>query len=240
MSRRVEIGSNLEIVNRRIENTKSMGKDVCLVAVTKYSKFHDIQLAYDAGHRDFGENRVSDLLEKAEMAEKEGLHDINWHFIGNLQSNKVKKLFGLLSLRYIHSVDSKKLLETLHQRKDDIVSSNVSYFLQVNTSAEEEKSGLQTYDELADAVNYALKFDGGTPLKLAGLMTMGKIRTDDFRDDASKCFKKLVYYKKLLERDFPIKLKLSMGMSNDFDLALKEGADFIRVGSKIFKSNNNS
>lgn len=208
-------------------------KDICLVAVTKYSQFEDIELSYKVGHRDFGENRVQDLFDKAALAFEKRMNEINWHFIGHLQSNKISKLFVIPNLKTIHSVHSQKLLEALYSKASLLEGRSIGYFLQVNTSLEDEKSGFENYDELAHAVNYCLKHDGG-PLKLMGLMTMGKIRTENVRADAKISFDKLVQLKKHLESDFSVDLKLSMGMSGDYDVALACGSDYIRVGSKIF------
>jgi len=208
---------------------------VNLVAVTKYSPLQDITLAYYHGHRDFGENRVQDLLEKANAFKEKEFEEVKWHFIGHLQSNKVNKLLKVPSLKYIHSVDSIKLLETLYNKMDNFPGEELKYFLEVKTSDESEKSGLQDYDEVARAINLSLKHED-SKLKLCGLMTMGKIRTDDFEKDATICFKKLMSYKHQLEKDFFLPdLKLSMGMSQDFSLAVAQGSDYVRVGSRIFK-----
>jgi pyridoxal phosphate enzyme (YggS family) len=208
---------------------------VNLVAVTKYSPLQDLILAYLHGHREFGENRVQDLMDKANAFAEKDFVDVKWHFIGNLQTNKINKLLKVPQLKFIHSVDSIKLLEALYKRVDQFTGEELYYFLEVKTSDEDEKAGLADYDELARAVNLALK-NQDSKLKLHGLMTMGKIRTDDFEKDAAICFKKLMSYKKQLEKDFFLPdLKLSMGMSRDFHIAVEQGSDFVRVGSKIFK-----
>ncbi len=208
---------------------------VNLVAVSKYSPLQDIILAYYYGHRDFGENRVQDLLDKASAFDEQEFNEVKWHYIGKIQSNKINKLLKVPNLKYIHSVDSIKLLETLYKKVEQFSGEELKYFLEVKTSDEEEKHGLQNYDELARAINLALKNED-SKLKLCGLMTMGKVRTEDFEKDAISCFKKLSSYKKQLEKDFFLPdLKLSMGMSNDFRFAVAEGADYIRVGSKLFK-----
>lgn len=214
-------------------NSFDLNKDICLVAVTKYSQFDDIELSYKVGHRDFGENRVQELFDKATLATTKDMNEINWHFIGHLQSNKIAKLLSVPNLKTIHSVHSQKLLESLYSKSHLLKDGGVGFFLQVNTSFEEEKSGFENYDELAQAISYILKHED-SPLKLMGLMTMGKIRTEDVRAQAKVSFDKLVSFKKELERDFPIELKLSMGMSGDYDIALACGSDYIRVGSKIF------
>lgn len=234
MDRKTQLKSQFQEVLNEINSYKSTAKDIHLVAVTKYSPFSDIELSYEVGHRDFGENRVSELLEKANLAMDKGLKNIRWHFIGHLQSNKMAKLLTVPNLNFIHSIHSKKLLELLHAKSEGIDHAPIGYFLQVNTSFEDEKSGFETYDELMEAVNFCLQKENDK-LKLIGLMTMGKIRTDDVRGSAKECFSGLVNFKKQLEEDFSVNLMLSMGMSSDYDIAINLGSDFIRVGSKIYK-----
>ncbi|WP_127716026.1 YggS family pyridoxal phosphate-dependent enzyme [Halobacteriovorax sp. HLS] len=215
-------------------NSEQKKAQITLVAVTKYSPIEDIQYSYEIGHRAFGENRVLDLQEKADSFAAEGITDIEWHFIGHLQSNKVIRLLKTPGLKYIHSVDSLSLLQNILTKEDQLRSDRVGLFLQVNTSDEDEKYGFPTYDSLAGALNLFLEATD-SKFFLAGLMTMGKIRTDNQIDDARKCFIKLKEYRHRLFEDFGVEgLKLSMGMSADYIVAIEEGADFIRVGSTIF------
>ncbi len=205
-----------------------------LVAVTKKRPLEDIEFAYVAGHRDFGENRVDELQEKAQFFFEAGFSDIRWHFIGHLQSNKLKKLFNIPGLSYIHSVDSFEILEKMYV-KSNLLLDPVSFFLQVNTSGEKEKAGFEGQEELMRAANL-IGAQANPRLKMCGLMTMSKIRTDNFERDAKACFKKLKQSRRNLQRDFDLPdLKLSMGMSSDYQWAMEEGADYIRVGSAIFK-----
>ncbi len=190
--------------------------DVQLVAVTKKRSVKDIEALYKLGQRDFGENRVQELQDKAEQLKT--LKDIRWHMIGPLQRNKVKQLLKIPQLYAIHSVSSLKLIEELNKYQHQ-----VNIFLQVNTSMEDEKSGFETLEEIREA-GYAMD------VPVYGLMTMGKLRTDKFEADAQKCFQKLVDLKHQLSPH----LKLSMGMSQDYHIALKIGTDYIRVGSKLF------
>lgn len=209
-----------------------------LIAVSKKYPFEDIIYAYEAGQRDFGENRVDELIKKSEQALEAGLSGLKWHFIGNLQSNKVSKLLSVPKLSSIHSVNSKKLLDEIIKQKEKSIH-GLDLFLQVNTSDEQEKAGFKDWDDLAMAANHILE-NGGDILKFKGLMTMSRLRTTNFEKDAAKCFKQLGIIKDSLEKDFDIEnLKLSMGMTDDYKIAIKEGTHFIRIGSKIFKADKN-
>ncbi|MGZ3789929.1 MAG: YggS family pyridoxal phosphate-dependent enzyme [Bacteriovorax sp.] len=225
-----EIAKNLSAIKKEIKKAQ-------LVAVTKYSPIEDVIAAYEAHHYDFGENRVQDLSEKARAFFDLGLNKVKWHFIGHLQTNKVRDLLKIPNLYAIHSVDSVKLLEELIKRESDFSGPELKIFFQVNTSREEEKSGFETAEELDLAINLLLG-RAHSKLKFFGLMTMGTIRTDDFETEATRCFKDLNVIARNIEKTHQLKnkLKLSMGMSQDYKLALAEGSDFIRVGSAIFKA----
>ena len=219
------------IVGIRSENKQN---EIKVVAVTKYSPIDDIEISYSIGHCAFGENRVLDLQEKSDYFIEKGIDDIEWHFIGNLQTNKINRLLKIEGLKYIHSVDSLSLLEAILKKEEQFRGDRLGLFLQINTSGESEKSGFTNYDSLAGAVNLFLEAND-SKFYLCGLMTMGKIRTVDLEGDARDCFQKLKKMKLQLEDDFGVKeLKLSMGMSSDFEIAIDEGADFIRVGSSLY------
>ena len=153
---------------------EKLGKEIggaTLVAVTKYSDLREIGLAYDLGHRDFGENRVTDLESKAKGFYDVDHHDVRWHFIGQLQSNKVAKLLKVPGLYASHSVDSHKLFLEIMRRQNELVEP-VRLFFQVNTSGEKEKGGFESYEALAKEVEYFLK-SSPPALLFEGLMTMG-------------------------------------------------------------------
>lgn len=216
---------------RRFEKLTAELGDATLVAVTKYSDVREITMAYDLGHRDFGENRVADLESKAQAFKDE---EIRWHFIGHLQSNKVAKLIKVPNLYAIHSVDSLKLLQEIMKRESEL-RAPLRLFFQVNTSGEEEKGGFENYQELARALSYFLK-STRSALIFEGLMTMGTYRTDDRESEARRCFRSLKDYAKKLKNEFGLShLQLSMGMSDDYGIALEEGAHVVRVGSLLFK-----
>lgn len=230
MDRKELIRIRLDLISRHFHPDHTP----TLVAVTKKRPLEDILAAYEAGHRDFGENRVDELHEKALELMSKGHTDIRWHFIGNIQSKKINRLLSVPGLNYIHSIDSYETLQKIIEREESFIGHKLNLFLQVNTSNEREKGGFIDWDELAKAVNLLIKEKDG-PFKLHGLMTMSKLRTNNFEEDALKCFKHLKKISDSLIKDFDLEdLKLSMGMSNDFELALQVGTDYIRVGSALF------
>lgn len=223
-----------QTIRNNLERIKAEAGKCTLVAVTKYYPVDDVFMAYEAGHRDFGESRVQDLKKKSDELVQKGYNDVNWHFIGHLQTNKVNTLLKIPHLKYIHSVDSVKLLETLYSKSDLILSDKIDYFLQLKTTDEEEKHGIDGDHELADCLEFILDTKN-SKFNFLGLMTIGKIRTEDFEQDARESFTKLKKYRMLIEKNYGMKnLKLSMGMSDDYKIALDEGSDFIRLGSILF------
>jgi pyridoxal phosphate enzyme (YggS family) len=220
-----DLKTNLEFVLEEITERKTVDH-VTLVAVSKYSEFDDIKKLYTLGHRDFGENRYQDLHEKAQLAIEAGMNEIRWHFIGGIQSNKIKRIVHIPNLVAIHSVDSASHLREFYKH----VTNPLDFFVQFNTSGEEEKAGISTLEDYSELAN-VISQNKESPFKFIGLMTMGKIRTDDFEKDAKRCFGQLVH----LRDEINPKLGLSMGMSRDFSIALEFGATHVRVGSTIFK-----
>lgn len=203
---------------------------VTLVIVSKTRPIEDIQMYYELGVRDFGENRVQELFEKSEVLKKK-CPDIRWHMIGHLQSNKINQLFTIENLFAIHSVHDQALLDKL-MKAENRLSHSVEIYLQYNTSMEEEKSGFETYTALKSAAEVALR---SRTLRLVGVMTMGTLRTENFERDAGVCFQNLRVEKEKLEAELNIKLKASMGMSQDFEIALREGTDCVRLGTMMFQ-----
>ena len=151
--------------------------------------------------------------------------------IGNLQSNKINQLFSIENLFAIHSVHDQALLDKL-MKAEIRLSHEVEIYLQYNTSKEDEKSGFETYTELLSAAESALRAKN---LKLAGVMTMGTIRTENFERDAGNCFQELQVEKAKLEAELNLKLKTSMGMSQDYEIAMREGTDCVRLGTMMFQ-----
>lgn len=208
---------------------KSQLKDeVNLLAVSKTFSTKLIIEAYEAGQRDFGENRIMELLSKAE----ELSHlNISWHFIGKLQSNKINALLKVKNLVAIHSIDSHKLLQKILNKER---GTPLGLFLQFNSSGEEEKSGFKGPGDLKKAVSLILESEKS--FFLQGLMTMGKLRTKQFEEDAKKCFQLLSSNKESLDREFDLSLELSMGMSRDFKIAQNCGSDWVRIGRELFRT----
>jgi pyridoxal phosphate enzyme (YggS family) len=218
----------------KLNNTIAPFKGASLLAVSKTKPASDIQTAYECNQRDFGENKVQELLDKS-LELKESCPDIKWHFIGGLQSNKINMLLKTENLVSIHSIDSIKLLNKLISKNID---KNIGIFLQVNTSREQEKGGfaISNKEEIFEAVKLLRE---QTHFFLQGLMTIGKIRTENFEEDAIICFQELADLKSDICKSFDLEtLELSMGMSSDYPMALKLGTNWVRIGSNIFGSRN--
>jgi hypothetical protein len=211
-------------IKENIDQIKSkISKDTVLIAVSKTRSIEEIKEAYDCGIRDFGENKVQELIGKIDSLP----NDINWHLIGHLQTNKVKYIVGKVSL--IHSLDSIKLLyEIEKQYKNKNCIANV--LIQVNIGREESKTGIL----LEDLEELLLSCEKCSNVKIWGLMA---IIPKGSQESCSMYFKKM---KKLWDdislRKFKnIKMKyLSMGMTGDYEIAIKEGSNMIRIGTGIF------
>lgn len=201
------------------------GKKVVLVAVSKTKPAEEIQELYELGHRDFGENYVQELVEKQEKLP----NDIHWHFIGHLQSNKVKYIAPFISL--IQSVDSVKLLKEINKQaaKNDRI---IDVLLQVHIAQEETKFGLDE-KELEDLVTSSLAELQN--VKIIGLMGMAS-----FTENTEQVRKEFQYLKSVFDKYKDNQLPnlqfntLSMGMSGDYKLAIEEGSNMVRIGSLLF------
>ena len=210
---------------------ETLPKEVTLVCVSKFHPAELIRQAYDAGERDFGESRVQELLEKHKALPA----DIRWHFIGHLQTNKVRQIVPFVSL--IHGVDSLHLLEEINKEALKI-GRIVPVLLEVHVAQEETKSGF-SIEEIADLqplidLNHAAPLLREYPgLNICGIMGMAS-NTDD-RDQVLREFKMLATIHRNL---FPHEGVLSMGMSHDYELALQEGSNMVRIGSSIFGERN--
>lgn len=199
-------------------------KDVTLIAVSKTKPNDLIMEAYESGIRDFGENKVQDLVKKSEELPK----DIRWHMIGHLQTNKVRQLLGNIVL--IHSVDSIRLADTIdtEAKKKNI---HVDGLLEINVAKEASKYGF-IEDELEEVLPIFSRYKN---LHIKGLMTIAPNVED--AEENRKIFKKLKKISvDICEKNYNnIEVRfLSMGMTGDYMVALEEGANFIRVGTGIF------
>lgn len=211
---------------------KIIGPEVSLVAVSKTKPIGMIQEAYAAGQRDFGENYVQELADKQAQLPS----DIRWHMIGHLQSNKVKYIAPFVHL--IHGIDSLKLLQEVNKQalKNNRV---IDCLLQVHIAQEETKFGFDPDEILALVKNPALQQLEN--IRIKGLMTMGS-NTED-QGQVEKEFRMI---KKLFDECHSFNIQhlafniLSMGMSGDYELAVKCGSNMVRVGSLIFGERNYS
>jgi len=211
-----------------IKSKLPVGSQLLLVSKTRSEE--EIRTYYELGQRDFGENRVQELMEKSEHL-KASCPEIRWHMIGNLQSNKINQLFLVTGLWAIHSVDDRGLLEKLIKNEGRL-DSPLRLFLQFNTSKEVEKSGFEDYASLKAA---ACLISSASKIKLQGLMTMGTLRTEDFQSEARRCFHELNELNAKLSQDLSMPLETSMGMSQDYQIALEEKSHWIRLGSMMFE-----
>ena len=201
-------------------------KNYTCVAVSKTKPTEDILKIYNLGHKDFGENKVQELEIKHSILPK----DINWHMIGHLQTNKVKKIVPFISL--IHSVDSIKLLKVINKESKKI-NKITKCLIQVNISNEENKYGFKFSD--LNFLNSDFLNDYKN-IELIGLMGMASYSSNKL--NIQKEFNSLSNKYMDLKNDLSSFSILSMGMSNDYELALSEGSNMIRVGSKIFGERN--
>ena len=206
--------------------TELDAKQVTLVAVSKTKPIEDILDLYSLGHRDFGENYVQEMVEKAAQLPK----DIRWHFIGHLQTNKVKLIAPFVQL--IHGVDSLKLLKEIN--KEAARNSRlIDCLLQIHIAQEETKFGLD--EEELDLIIGQLVDMPIPHIRVAGLMGMASF-TDNMQNVKTE-FRKLkeIFDRSVKSQTSNFKLQtLSMGMSSDYKLAIEEGSNMVRIGSLLF------
>lgn len=215
------IAGKIEKLNQSISEFGQV-KNARLVAVSKTVSAEVIKTAYDAGQRVFGENRIDVLAPKVEALPK----DIEWHFIGNLQSRKLRQIIQNSS--WIHSVDALDKITKIDRICGE-ENKPVKFLIQVNVSGEEAKHGF-TPESALEAIKTALNCENA---ECVGLMTMAPFVGDE--DELREVFRNLRTLRDELETELNCKLpELSMGMSNDYEIALQEGATMIRVGSSIF------
>jgi pyridoxal phosphate enzyme (YggS family) len=219
-------------IAKNIKEIKSaLPEGVKLVAVSKTKPNEAILEAYQTGHRMFGENKAQELIRK----QPELPADIEWHFIGHLQSNKAKYIAPFVSM--IHSIDSFKILKTVNKeaRKNDRV---IPCLLQFHIAEEESKYGLTEAD--AREILESEAYKNMQNVSIAGVMGMATF-TDDFEKVRSE-FRKLKSIFDNLKNNYfadqPEFKEISMGMSDDYPLAVEEGSTIVRVGSKIFGERN--
>ena len=202
-------------------------KNFTCVAVSKTKPVGDIEKIYNLGHKEFGENKVQELLEKYDKLPK----DIKWHMIGHLQTNKIKKVIPIISL--IHSVDSLKLLKKINNEAIKI-NKVISCLLQINISNENNKYGF-TKDQTREIFNNKILKDFKF-IRIKGLMGMASFTENKNQIRIEfKNLKKIFDELKIKNPELKI---ISMGMSGDYKIAIEEGSNMIRIGSKIFGKRN--
>jgi pyridoxal phosphate enzyme (YggS family) len=220
------IAENLKHLRERIAakcaEFKRNPKEIKLVAVSKFFGLDAINEANRLGITDFGENRAQELRDKYELLGDK----VSWHFIGTLQRNKVK--YAVKAAAYIHSVDSATLTDEINIQAQKL-NKVQRILLEVKTSSEESKSGLTTESELLNLVKHCSTLQN---VELVGLMTMAA-----FTDDTEIIRKSFIELRNLRDKinqnGFDLK-ELSMGMTNDYEIAIEEGATMLRIGSAIF------
>jgi len=195
-----------------------LGDKITIVAVSKTKPVEDIQALYNLAQRDFGENYVQELEEKYSRLPK----DIRWHFIGHLQSNKVKQVAAFVQL--IHGVDSLKLLKEINKQAEKN-NRTIDCLLQVHIAEEETKFGFDEQELLNTNWNELKELKN---IRVVGLMGMAS-----FTDDMNKVRQEFRYLKLLFDKYSKLTI-LSMGMSSDYKIAIEEGSNMVRIGSLLF------
>ena len=203
-------------------------EEVTLIAVSKTKPVETLQEAYDLGVRIFGENKVQELTAKYEALPK----DIHWHMIGHLQTNKVKYIIDKAEL--IHSVDSLKLAETIEKEaaKNDLIA---DILVEVNVAEEESKFGMK----MEEVIPFVEKVSAFPHVRVRGLMTIAPFVEDpeENRSIFADLHKLYIDIKKKNHDNDTVSV-LSMGMTNDYEVAIEEGATMVRVGTGIFGARN--
>ncbi|KIY72453.1 hypothetical protein CYLTODRAFT_417852 [Cylindrobasidium torrendii FP15055 ss-10] len=237
--RKAELFECLDDIRARVPDKRQ------LVAVSKYKPASDVRACFEHGQLDFGENYVQELEDKA----KELPPEIRWHFIGTLQSNKAKTLAAIPNLHTIQTLTSTKAASALNKNIPDTRTTPLNILIQVNTSGEDVKSGLPpltagaSTGELTELAKFIVT--ECPKLSLQGLMTIGSLEQSLNSEGGNNDFETLKATRDVLEKychdelagkswGVDGRLLLSMGMSSDFEAALKAGSDIVRVGTGIF------
>lgn len=221
----------MDVQKNLAEVKKDIPEKVCLVAVSKTKPVEMIQQAYQAGQRHFGENKAQDLALKYPQLPK----DIKWHFIGHLQTNKVKYIAPFVHL--IHAVDSLKLLKEINKQaiKNE---RTIDCLFEFHIAREESKFGLKMTD--AEAILNSDEWKQLHNIRLCGVMGMATF-TDDKEQIAGEFHQLKTYFDHLKQHYFTRDeafTEISMGMSGDYRIAIEQGSTMVRVGSKIFGARN--
>ena len=217
---------NADLVRQQVEtarNKVNRQDQVNVIAVTKYVDVATTEALVKTGIQHIGENRVDKFLEKYQALKE---YDLTWHLIGSLQRRKVKDVINLVD--YFHALDSVKLAQEIQKRAEH----PIKCFLQVNISGEESKHGFAP-DELDDVLSEIAQLD---KIEIVGLMTMAPFEAS--QEELQDIFSKTHQLQKQLEKkqlkNMPFS-ELSMGMSRDFEVAIANGATYVRIGTSFFK-----
>ena len=217
---------NADLVRQQVETARNKANrqdQVNVIAVTKYVDVTTTEALVKTGIQHIGENRVDKFLEKYQALKE---YDLTWHLIGSLQRRKVKDVINLVD--YFHALDSVKLAQEIQKRAEH----PIKCFLQVNISGEESKHGF-TLDELDDVLAEIAQLD---KIEIVGLMTMAPFEAS--QEELQDIFSKTHQLQKQLEKkqlkNMPFS-ELSMGMSRDFEVAIANGATYVRIGTSFFK-----
>lgn len=228
----MSVADNLTVINERIASACERGgrsiDDVNLIAVSKTWPAEHVQKAIDAGQRVFGENKLQEGQEKIPVLSE----DLEWHYIGGLQRNKVRKVLGLFHV--VHSIDSLKLAKYTDGVAQDM-GIRPKVLLQVNIGAEESKGGFDS-DVLLEVFT---EIEALSHIEVIGLMCIPPAVSEP--EEARVWFTKVRELRDALTDRYDVSLpELSMGMSGDFEVAIEEGATYVRVGTSIFGGRNYS
>jgi hypothetical protein len=220
------IKNNIKKIKKIIEKKKPENTDILLVAVSKYRDVESIRQVYDAGIKNMAENRVQEFLEKYEVLP----NDIRWHMIGHVQTNKVKYIIGKVCL--IHSLDSLRLAQEI-QKQSEINNVISDVLIQINIADEASKYGFKK-EEVNEAIAQISQMEH---IRIKGLMCIAPISANEIELNYYFSQMKSIYENlKILYNTDKAEMKyLSMGMSNDYKIAVENGANIIRIGSAIFE-----
>lgn len=222
----MNLGENADLVRQQVETARNKANrrdQVNVIAVTKYVDVATTEALVKTGIQHIGENRVDKFLGKYQALKE---YDLTWHLIGSLQRRKVKDVINLVD--YFHALDSVKLAQEIQKRAEH----PIKCFLQVNISGEESKHGFAP-DELDDVLAEIAQLD---KIEIVGLMTMAPFEAS--QEELQDIFSKTHQLQKQLEKkqlkNMPFS-ELSMGMSRDFEVAIANGATYVRIGTSFFK-----
>ena len=222
----VKIHQNYEKILENVKKYSPYPEKVKILFVSKYLNVEEHKAVIDMGYDYFGENRAQLYRDKLNEFSDEKYKNIKWDFIGRLQKNKIKYIINSVNL--VHSIDSYQLLEEINKKA---IENNkiISGLIQINVSREESKTGVYIEDFKKDNEKYFSMSN----VKIAGFMTMAPFDASEYEID--NYFSKMRELKEEYEKKYDYITELSMGMSNDYIEALKNGATIIRIGSKLFE-----